>query len=332
MKVIVLLSLIVALSAAQNDIAPQDEIDFQEWKIKFNKSYDSDAKEQEALSNFVTAMREIEEHNRKFEKGEVSYRMSLNKFADISESERNSFVSGFQSSSFKIESRSITTVTPGMFPKGPATFNWRARGKITPVKDQSFYCNNCWAFSALGALEAHYSIYFNIKTPLSEQQLIDCNRNELAGNWGCKGGSQSSAYMYIRDVGISSMADYPYDETYAHNGTFPCRYNSSKSVGRTTGYYRIRPFSEDLLKDVIASVGPAAFAMDSTSKSFMYYTDGIYDEPNCGSKLSHSAVIVGYGTDIIPGGKSVDYWLCKNSWSTDWGSKYESFVNDVCFN
>lgn len=37
------------------------------------------------------------------------------------------------------------------------------------------------------------------------------------------------------------------------------------------------------------------------------------------SGLSHSAVIVGYGTEKGIDGSNVDYWLCKNSWSTDWG-------------
>lgn len=31
-------------------------------------------------------------------------------------------------------------------------------------------------------------------TTLSEQFLIDCNKNEWTGNWGCNGGSPGAAY------------------------------------------------------------------------------------------------------------------------------------------
>lgn len=36
--------------------------------------------------------------------------------------------------------------------------------------------------------------------------------------------------------------------------------------------------------------------------------------------LGHSALIVGYGTEII-NNASVPFWLCKNSWSVDWGEQ-----------
>lgn len=46
---------------------------------------------------------------------------------------------------------------------------------------------------------------------------------------------------------------------------------------------------------------------------------GIYDDPECTPGNAHSAVIYGYGTARYKSGRTVDYWLCKNSWSTQWG-------------
>jgi len=44
-----------------------------------------------------------------------------------------------------------------------------------------------------------------------------------------------------------------------------------------------------------------------------FYAGGVFDEPNCStSKLTHSVLIIGYGTF-----KDKDYWLVKNRWGYD---------------
>jgi len=121
--------------------------------------------------------------------------------------------------------------------------------------------------------------------------------------------------MYMQyQPGIASDEDYPYQENVKHAGTYPCRYNSSTSIGATRGYARVKADNETLLKDVVAAVGPVAFAFNASLDSFLFYKNGIYDEPDCAPSFHHSAVIVGYGTQRYKSGKSVDYWLCKNSW------------------
>jgi len=266
------------------------------------------------------------EHNKRFMRGEVTFRRTLNMFADLSKDERKHIAKGFKPPLVTIQSRSVSVVSSGMFPAGPPSINWNARGHVTPVKDQAFYCDNCefcqsvqsadfttssvgWAFSSLAAVESHFSIYRNWKGQLSEQQLIDCNRNSVTGNWGCAGGSQASAYMYIKENGIASSEAYPYNEDVQHTNVYPCRYNSTTSVGKLTGYYRLRPNNETLLRDAIAALGPAAISIDGSLESFMYYENGIFDDPACPKGLSHSALIVGYGTE-----NGINYWLCKNSW------------------
>ena len=46
------------------------------------------------------------------------------------------------------------------------------------------------------------------------------------------------------------------------------------------------------------------------------YQSGIYDDPECGFKLDHGVLVIGYGTD---NDLNMDYWIIKNSWGSEWG-------------
>lgn len=56
---------------------------------------------------------------------------------------------------------------------------------MTPIKNQG-NCGACWAFAANAALEYRIKIMKNISVQLSEQELIDCNTDEMncdSGGW-----------------------------------------------------------------------------------------------------------------------------------------------------
>ena len=54
----------------------------------------------------------------------------------------------------------------------PASFDWKHKHAVTPVKTQN--CGDCWAFAATGALESANKIKNKKLVNLSEQQLVDC--------------------------------------------------------------------------------------------------------------------------------------------------------------
>lgn len=103
-------------------------------------------------------------------------------------------------------------------------------------------------------------------------------------------------YIYGNN-GIQNDTTYPYQEDVPHVGIYPCRSNLTKKVATDSGYWRIRPGNETLLRDVIAAKGPVAAALYGSMDSFYYYWDGIYDDPSCPSGTTHSLLIVGYGTE-----------------------------------
>lgn len=53
-----------------------------------------------------------------------------------------------------------------------------------------------------------------------------------------------------------------------------------------------------------------SIAVDASSISFQYYTNGIYYDTDCSkTSLNHAMLVVGYGTDSSTG---IDYWILKN--------------------
>ncbi|BES99581.1 Cathepsin propeptide inhibitor domain (I29) [Nesidiocoris tenuis] len=57
--------------------------EFQEWKSKYNKAYKTQEEEDRRKQLWVAAKERIETHNKKFARGETTFSMALNNFADL---------------------------------------------------------------------------------------------------------------------------------------------------------------------------------------------------------------------------------------------------------
>ena len=108
--------------------------------------------------------------------------------------------------------------------------------------------------------------------------------------------------------------DYPYLYNMEE-----CMFKKDKVVMTDAGHAMLPTKDETNLKEVVAKFGPVPVGLHCTQNLYDYKS-GVLVDKSCKSGaqyLNHGVLIVGYGTDPKQG----DYWIVKNSWSTDWGDK-----------
>jgi len=195
------------------------------------------------------------------------------------------------------------------------SFDWRTKGKMTPVRDQK-NCGSCWAFATLAAYESSYRIRNNQEIDASEQSILDCSK---AGT--CDGGWW--AFDFLLKEGVATEQAYPYKAKVGACKKTPLPY---RAVAWDFVKFKDTIPSADDLKDALVKHGPLTVAMKST-RLFNAYTGGIFDEEATpkekpGVKVNHAVAIVGW--DDSKGSKGA--WLIKNSWGTSWGVKGYAWV------
>jgi cathepsin L len=291
----------------------------------FDKDYANVAKEHTALLKFLENKRMIEEHNERYKKGLETFKMDVWRFSDRTPNEINEKMNGFvlpvQAKAKPLDKIDIVA---------PSSVNWTAKGYVTEgkaeeilrltylklslsVKNQKL-CGSCWSFATVGAIEGQIFREKGVLRNLSEQNLIDCNRDDLSGNFGCSGGDMITAFDFVslKQKGIALDDAYVYEA----NDTSKCRYKPSFTGGTISSYLTIVPGNEVLLKAMVAKYGPVACAVDASLATFQSYKSGVFYDRRCTTKINHAILVVGYGTDSRT---KKDFWLIKNSYGRSWG-------------
>ncbi|KAA0192933.1 hypothetical protein HAZT_HAZT008567, partial [Hyalella azteca] len=245
----------------------------------------------------------VRRHNQLYNKGERTYDLKMNRFGDMLHNEFVNTMNGYRRNSMNRTYEASRFVAPDSDVTLPDSVDWRAKGAVTPVKDQG-QCGSCWAFSATGSLEGQHFRKTGQLVTLSVQNLVDCS--QPYGNLGCNGGLMDRSFRYIKDNGgIDTEEAYP----YTAKDDF-CTFNKSGIGAEDTGFVDIESGNEDALKAAVATVGPVSVSMDASTTLFEFYNSGIYNDPRCSSiYLDHAVLVVGYGTE-----NGQDFWLVKNSW------------------
>lgn len=277
-------------------------------QLDYSRNFSSDENESLNRKTFLENLATIERHNKLFDDGKVSFKLAVNKFADMMFEEF-----------LRMNTMDETLEVPSNLPFDPvefeadkvplpASFDWRSRIALSRVKDQ-LRCGSCYAMSALDTVESQLMIKFIKSHELSVQEIVDC-----AGNYqtfGCEGGVKFRVFDYISDNGgISLEHDYSYKASKAKCEAV----KHNKLRVNISGYGRVANFDEAALKEALVRVGPISVSIDINHESFMRYSSGIYFEPNCTTETNHAAVLVGYGSE-----QGEDFWTIKNSYGDKWG-------------
>lgn len=114
-------------------------------------------------------------------------------------------------------------------------------------------------------------------------------------------------YYVMDNGGISLEKDYPYKA-----GTDAC-FSEYGGPVQVKSVHAVKSYSESQLLAAIAQ-GPVSVTVDADSTYYRNYKSGVITSTDCGSKLDHANVAVGYGTE-----DGNDYYLVRNSWGSSFG-------------
>lgn len=215
---------------------------------------------------------------------------------------------------------------------------WAMCPTISEIRDQGS-CGSCWAFGAVEVMTDRDCIHSKGQKNFhySAENLVSCCH--LCG-FGCNGGFPGTAFQYWVHSGIVSGGSFnstqgcqPYEiapcEHHVPGGRPKCSEGGSTpkcakkcEPGYASDYeadlhHGSKHYSidkdETQIKFEIMNNGPVEGAF-TVYIDFLHYKSGVYQHTHGLPLGGHAIRILGWGVE-----EDTPYWLCANSWNTDWG-------------
>merc|ERR1712226_232724 len=221
-----------------------------EYKQQFGKTYNGDDEDQKRQQIFEQNQQLWGQH----ESGAV---LSATVFSDLTLEE-------FQALPIRGRTESAASGLPSVGVHEyngetlAASVDWTTKGAVTPVKNQG-QCGSCWDFSTTGGLEGAWQLASGNLVSLSEQQFVDCSKQ----NSGCNGGLMDYAFSFAKTTAIATESSYPYT---ARDGS--CQSVSAVGIpqGGVTGYTDVSKSASSLISALNSQ--PVSVAIQADQAAF----------------------------------------------------------------
>lgn len=216
----------------------------------------------------------------------------------------------------------------------PETWDWRnvsgvnyvgeARNQHIPV-----YCGSCWAHGSLSSVADRIRIQRKSAWPdimPSIQVVLNCGQ-DVAGS--CSGGDDIGTYQFLQQTGVPDTTCEAYEAVdnacSAENTCKTCEPDGTCHAIPKSNYTNIMVSQygsisgEPAMMAEIYARGPISCGVDADP--IEGYTGGIFDDKTGQNSINHIIAVVGWGVGADASGKTVPYWIVRNSWGTPWGER-----------
>ena len=186
---------------------------------------------------------------------------------------------------------------------------------VTPFKNQQS-TGNCWAFSAIAALESAILKATGIELDLSDNNLKNIMQKYSVYGWS-KFETNEGAYL---DTALGYFPGWlgpvlESDDIFSDMSALSPVLDSLYHIQNMLFLSRENVNDNDAIKKAVLNYGGVLTGIHSSGSSNQYYT---------GSDINHAVVIVGwddnYSRNHFSAKPPADgAWICRNSWDPDWG-------------